>query len=263
MTIAYVTAGAWGAGTGSPLPAATVDGNFYTVALDIAALQAAVAVGKRISSVSYTASSFTFTFTDATTQVIPLPVADLTLVGEWTPLTPYTRAQMVTVRGLGTFRILEDHTSAATFDPNATDGSTDDAPLYQLWLPSGDINYDVAPFVPGSIARDLGDLFFQFKAPRSMTLPAGDDGAYAYLETALDGGDADTILSLQKNGTQVGTITFTGAGGDTDGGQEGTISIAADVSLIAGDLFAIRVTQSTTAVGADLSITLPFVRTDI
>lgn len=258
----YVTTGAWGAGTGTPLPAATVDGNFYGHEIRLDALEAP-GVGKLIASTSFTANSITFTYTNATSDVVPLPVADLQLVGEWTPLTLYQRANMVSVRGLGVFRVLEDHTSAATFDPNATDGSTDDTPLYQLWLPNGDINYDVAPFVPGAISRSPGDLFFQFKAPRSMTLPSGDDGAYAYLETALDGGDAATILSLEKNGAEVGTITFTAGTGDTDGGQEGIISIAADVDLITGDRFAIRVTQSTTVVGSDLSITLPFLRTDI
>src|SRR5262245_55197260 len=101
MTIVYVTTGAWGSGTGTPNSAAQVDGNFYDVDQRIVALNADLAVGKMIGSVSYTSSSMTFHFTDGTTQVIPLPVAELQYNGEWTNSTPYTRWSLVTVKGLG------------------------------------------------------------------------------------------------------------------------------------------------------------------
>lgn len=261
----YVTAGGWGAGTGTPNSAAQVDTNFYEIVLRLNALEAPGA-GKLISSTSFTTNSVTFTYTNATSDVVPLPVADLQLVGEWTNNTLYQRANMVNVRGLGVFRVLEDHTSALTgpFDPNATDGSTDETALYQLWLPTGDINYDVAPFIPGDLQRAAGDILFQFKAPRPMTLVAGDDGAFAYIDTALEGStDADDIiLGLYKNGAEVGTITFT-PDGDTDGGQDGALNIPDDVALTAGDLFGIAVIQSDNIGPKDLSITLPFIRTDI
>ena len=81
MTIVYVTTGAWGAGTGTPNSAAQVDGNFYDVDQRIVDLNADLAEGKRIDTVTYTSNSMTFHFTDGTSQVIPLPVATLQYVG--------------------------------------------------------------------------------------------------------------------------------------------------------------------------------------
>ena len=89
MTIVYVTTGAWGAGTGTPNSAAQVDGNFYDVDQRIVDLDADLAEGKRIDTVTYTSNSMTFHFTDGTSQVIPLPVATLQYVGPWTNSTPY------------------------------------------------------------------------------------------------------------------------------------------------------------------------------
>jgi hypothetical protein len=134
MTIFFVTTGAWGAGTGSPLAAAQVDGNFYDVDQRIVGLTTDLAEGKRIDFVTYTDTDFTFHYTDATTQTIPLAVATFQYVGPWMPSTPYIRSDLFS-EGNGFYQVLEDHTSAGTFDPNATDGTTDNNPLYALWMP--------------------------------------------------------------------------------------------------------------------------------
>src|SRR5215471_17830960 len=208
MAIVYVTSGAWGSGTGSPLPAAEVDGNFYDVDSRIVALNTALADGKRIDTVTYTSNSMTFHFTDGSTQVIPLPVAVLSYAGAWANSTPYQRNQMI-VANNGFYQVLVDHTTPAVpapFDPNAVDGSGN--PLYKLFLPIRDVNYDAAIFVPGSIQRTAGELLAQFVANRSMSLAAGTLGTYAYLDVANPVGATSIILSIQKNGTQIGTITI-------------------------------------------------------
>src|SRR5580765_3116778 len=97
--LVYVTTGAWGTGTGTPNSAAQVDGNFYDVDQRIVDLNAALAEGKRIESVSSSPNSMTIHFTDGTSQVIPLPIAVITDVGQWTNSTPYSAGQMVSVRG--------------------------------------------------------------------------------------------------------------------------------------------------------------------
>jgi hypothetical protein len=258
MTIVYVTTGAWGSGTGTPNSAAQVDGNFYDVDQRIVSLLADVAEGKRIDSVTYTSNSMTFHFTDGTTQVIPLPIASLYYAGEWLNSTPYSRGNMITVRGVGLYQVLEDHVTPplpATFDPAATDETTDNNPLYQLWLPLRDVNYDAAIFIPGNIEREPAELLFQGIANRSMDLPAGDAGAYAWLEVATAG--TDIILSIEKNGSEIGTITFVAAA------QEGEFDIPALTQFVEGDRYALRVTQSDNADAFDLSVTLPFLRTDI
>jgi hypothetical protein len=268
MTIIYVTTGAWGAGTGTPNSAAQVDGNFYDLDQRIVDLNAALAEGKQIDTVTYAPNSMTFHFTDGTSQVIPLPVATITYVGQWTNSTPYSRGQMVSVRGLGMFQVLVDHMTPplpAAFDPNATDESTDNNPLYSFWMPLYDINYDAAIFVPGSIQRETGEALVQFIANRTMQLMNDSGHAYAYLDVGNDAtGATDIILSIEKNRTEIGTITFAAAGDiDTDGGQRGAFNIPASVDFAEGDRYALRVIASDSAGPSGLSVTLPFLRTDI
>jgi hypothetical protein len=264
MTIFYVTTGAWGTGTGTPNSAAQVDGNFYDVDQRIVDLTADLAEGKRIDTVTYSPTSMTFHFTDATSQVIPLPIAVLEYVGTWTNDTPYERSHMFSADN-GFYQVLQAHTtpaSPAAFDPNATLGG---APLYQLFLPLRDVNYDAAIFVPGSIQRDPGELLFQGIANRTMRLGSGDEGAYAYLGIGNDAtGATDIIFSMDKNGILIGTITFP-AGGEIDsaGGQVGVFNIPTAVDFADRDHYALRVSQSNNAEPADLSVTLPFIRTDI
>jgi len=267
MTIVYVTNGAWGSGTGSPIAAATVDGNFYDVDQRIINLNTALADGKRIDTVDYTSNSMTFHFTDGTSQVIPLPVATLSYVGAWANSTPYQRNQMFSADN-GFYQVLEDHTTPAPpapFDPNATDGSTAQNPLYQLFMPLRDVNYDAAIFVPGSIQRAANELLFVGIANRSMNLAAGNANAYAYLDIGNETtGATNIILSIEKNRVGIGTITFAVSSGiDTAGGQEGVFNIPTATDFAAGDHYALRVTQSNNAEPSGLSVTLPFVRTDI
>lgn len=264
MTIVYVTSGAWGAGAGAPLSAAQVDGNFYDVDQRIVALNADLAEGKRIESVTYTSASMTFHFTDGTSQVIPLPVATYVYAGVWANSTPYTTANLVTVNGRGLYQVLVNHTTPpapAPFDPAAEDGSGN--PLYALWVPIGDTNYDAAIFVPGSLQRVAGELLFAGIANRSMHLAAGNAQAYAYLDIGTDIG-TDIVLSIEKNRVEVGTITFAaGVDIDSDGGQPGSIDIATATDFAAGDTYALRVTASDNVAPSGLSVTLPFLRTDI
>ncbi len=260
MTIFYVTTGAWGTGTGTPNTAAQVDGNFFDVDQRIVGLVADLADGKMIESVSYTQNSFTLHFTDGTTQVIPLPIAMLTYVGEWVNAHVYVRGNMVSVHGLGFYQVLVDHTSPpapAAFDPGAVDSSSN--PVYALWMPLRDTNYDAAIFVPGSIQRADDELIYQGVANRAMQLPAGNADCYGYLDVGNDAvGATDIVLAIEKNGTSVGSITFAAGGG-----QDGAFSIAAAVDFIEGDRYALRAVQSDNVAPSGLSVTLPFIRKDI
>jgi hypothetical protein len=268
MTIVYVTTGAWGAGSGTPNSAAQVDGNFHDVDQRIVALNVDLADGKRIDSITYTDTTMTVHYTDGTSQVIPLPIAVITYVGQWTNGTPYTRGQMVSVHGLGMFQVLVNHTTPpmpAAFDPNATDGSGN--PLYSFWMPLYDINYDAAIFVPGPVQRAAGELLFQAIANRTMKLASGNAYCHAYLDVGVATG-TNIILSIQKNNpgthTEIGTITFAvGVGIDAYGGQPGVFNIPALAEFAEGDAYALRVTQSDNAEPSGLSVTLPFLRTDI
>jgi hypothetical protein len=267
MTIVYVTTGAWGTGTGAPNSAAQVDGNFHDVDQRIIALDVDLAEGKRIDTVTYSSNSMTFHFTDGSSQIIPLPVMTMQYVGPWMNSTPYIPGHLFTADN-GFYQVLESHTTPAPpapFNSGATDGSTDNNPLYQLWMPLNDVNYDAAIFVPGSLQRGSDELLFQGVANRTMNLGSGDEDAYAYLDVGNDGtGAIDIILSIEKNGTEIGTITFEANGViDAAGGQRGDFNIPIATDFAEGDRYALRVTQSDNAEPAGLSVTLPFVRTDI
>jgi hypothetical protein len=175
MTIYFVTSGAWGSGTGSPLAAAQVDGNFYDVDQRIVGLTADLAEGKKIDFVDYTESSFTIHYTDATTQTIPLPVLQLQYVGSWMPSTPYTIANLFTDSSThGFYQVLQDHTSGGTFDPNATLGGN---PLYQLWMPLFDTldsltDVDTSGAADGDVLTFVGTAGWVAQTPATPTTPS-------------------------------------------------------------------------------------------
>lgn len=264
MTIVYVTTGAWGTGTGTPNSAAQVDGNFYDVDQRIDDLVGALDEGKQIDHITYDSNSMTIHFTDGTSQTIPLPIATLTYVGQWTNSTFFTRGSLISARGLGMYQVLVDHTTPpppAVFDPNATDGSGN--PLYQFWMPLYDVNFDAIIFAPGSVQRSAGELLFQGLVTRTMRLVSGNAHCYAYLEAGVATG-TNIVLSIEKNRVEIGTITFAAGGTlDTGGGQTGAFNIPATTDFAEGDRYALRVTQSDNAAPSGLSVTLPFLRTDI
>jgi len=266
MAIVYVTTGPWGTGTGAPNSAAQVDGNFFDVDQRVDGLVDDLAEGKRIDTVTYTSNSMTFHFTDGSSQVIPLPIATFTYVGQWTNDTPYSPGHLLTAVN-GFYQVLETHTTPpwpALFDPNATDETTDNNRLYELWMPLRDINYDAAIFVPGTLQRDAGELLFLGIANRPMRLGSGDEGAHAYLDVGNDSvGATDIIVSIEKNDVEIGTITFPAGGElDSDGGQVGEFDIPLATDFVARDHYGLRATQSSNAEPSGLSIVLPFVRTD-
>src|SRR4029077_12999465 len=116
-------------------------------------------------------------------------------VGPWTNSTPYSRGNMITA-GNGLYQVLQNHTTPAPpapFDPNATDPTAHN-PLYSLWMPLHDVNYDAAIFVPGSIQRTAGELLFQGIATRRMNLAAGNAHAYARLDIGNAAGATSIIL---------------------------------------------------------------------
>lgn len=266
MPIIYVTTGAWGTGTGTPNSAAQVDGNFHDVDQRVVGLTADMAEGKRIDHVEYTTNSMTFHYTDGTSDVIPLPIATLTLVGVWMNSTTYLRGNLVTVNGIGIFQVNVDHTTPplpATFDANAEDGSGNR--LYTMWMPIVDTAYDAMIFMPGSVQRVPDELLFQGITDRALQLTTDSSTPRAYLDIGnVAVGATNIIISIEKNEVEIGTITFVAGGTvDADGGQHGVFSIPADTDFVAGDRYALRATQSANVAPSGLSVTLPFVRTDI
>lgn len=123
MTIVYVTSGPWGPGQGQPLSAAQADGNFYDHELRIEAIEL-LSPGVGISTITQpTPNTIKITLTSGANFTFTLPTLTLNFRGAWLPSTHYAPFDVFEVASLlSVYMVLVDHTSAATFDPNATDG---------------------------------------------------------------------------------------------------------------------------------------------
>jgi hypothetical protein len=129
MTISYRTAGAWGPGLGRNLTAAEGDGNFYDLDSRVGDLETNPPTPNDIASATVSGTQLSFTLVDGTVLgPLDLPILVWTWRGEWTPTTLYEVLDTFVVTGTGLFMVLVDHTSAASFDPDAVDG--DSNPLY-------------------------------------------------------------------------------------------------------------------------------------
>jgi hypothetical protein len=128
----YVSNGSWGTGLGRPLHAAEFDGNNWTIEEAVNALEASIpAAARGIVSTAPSGSSIIITYTDATTDTIPLPVPEIDFLDSWQPLTDYTGSVGALFTAIGAlYQIIYPHVSAATFDPGANDGMGHD--FYKL-----------------------------------------------------------------------------------------------------------------------------------
>jgi hypothetical protein len=116
----FRTAGPWGSGSSGDLAPVDVDANFYGHEQRITALEG-LNIGKSIASVSISGNVLTFTYTDATTSTVVLPLVTWNWTGAWQPNHPYAVMDTFSENG-AVYAVVFPHTSAATFDPGANDG---------------------------------------------------------------------------------------------------------------------------------------------
>jgi|HubBroStandDraft_6_1064221.scaffolds.fasta_scaffold133714_2 hypothetical protein len=110
----------WGVGQGSDLNAFQIDSNFWFLWQLILSVQSTIVAG--IDYFSVVGDSFYVHLTDhMTLGPYPLPVAVWTYRGAWQPFTVYYPLDIITSGG-ATYIVQFQHTSAATFNPNANDG---------------------------------------------------------------------------------------------------------------------------------------------
>jgi hypothetical protein len=156
--------------------------------------------------------------------LLPFPAQPILQVLDagWTALTALHYGEIFSVPDVGVFLVLRDHTSAATFDPDAVDGSNN--PLYQK--------------IFNAIESEIANIQFQFAgAPPSngstiMVYIQDDDrdlffdtdfvGSFVHLEVACT---VELVWLLKHNTDTIGTITFTPGELLDDGtGQFGVIT---------------------------------------
>lgn len=130
MPLVYRTAGTWGAGKGSNLTPAEVDGNFYFLDQLIETLSdALLPVG--IDEITMVGNQLTFTLTDTTTfGPFTTPTAAMRWRGAWADLAIYVSNDVVT-DGTAVYLVLQSHTAAMPFDPARVIGGL---PVYEAML---------------------------------------------------------------------------------------------------------------------------------
>jgi hypothetical protein len=138
MPIVYRTDGAWGAGQGSNLSAAQVDGNFYDIDIRVTAIEDNPVPPIAPISMTLTGTSFSMGLSNGTTLgpiqlTMPLP----NWRGNWTASTDYDAMDFFTAPDGGFGAVIKDHTSASSFDWAASGGSPASALYKKIVAASG------------------------------------------------------------------------------------------------------------------------------
>lgn len=126
-----------------------------------------------------------------------------------------------------------------------TDGTTNGLAADDIGGPNEPA--DFISFVPG-LMSDGGQLLYSALATRTFTLPVGVPGSYFYCRVAVT---ADTTVTINKNGTPVGTAKITAAG------TTGVFTFTVATTFIAGtDKISITGPATADVTGTDFSIGL-------
>lgn len=224
---------AWGAGQGSDLAAAQIDMNFWILFTAILALQDhALTDQNQIDSFNVVGDQlYIVMMNHEVFGPYTLPTAQWNFRGAWTADTAYSMMDVITNDG-SVYLVIWDHTSAATFDPNANDGdghdfyallltqpedelpdggevgqvltvidagSPEGTPITDWQYPTKEISHTWYGFFTG----DAGDIFSQYVAAQTFTLPAGLTGSQVGV---LVGPETTQTFTIYKNFTVIGSI---------------------------------------------------------
>ena len=261
----------WGTGQNSDLSATQIDINFWTLHEAILGVQTDITSGGAgIDYFSVVGRNLFVTLTDHTVLgPYVLPVAQWNFRGPWEPITIYDVMDVVTENG-ATYLVIFAHTSQATFNAGANDGSGHD--FYGLLLaqpqdelPAGGTVGQVLAKATGSpyntewttLTRNLAlyiegkptasELLLQYVCPEEMTLPLTLVGSIAIQGTETT---AAVSYGLYKNGVAIGSVNFLPSPADA------TFTLTEPVQFNPGDVLTIVGPATPDANQANISITL-------
>jgi hypothetical protein len=135
--------------------------------------------------------------------------------------------------------------SASTLGGVKVDGSTILISNGVISVPNTAIPYDIASNAAG--LPGAGATIMMVAISRAMTLASGLANSVAKAGT---GATAQAVFTLNKNGTNVGTLTFTA------GATTGTFASSSQISLAAGDVLTLIAPSTQDATLADIAWTL-------
>lgn len=224
----YRTAGAWGPGIGVNLTPAQVDGNFYELRTDLDDVIANPPAANSIESITASGFTWTVTLTDGTIlDPLAVPVVYTVWRGDWAPSTIYSAADLFRVSDQGIFAVLQNHTSAPTFDPDEAGGSPLAAYYTQL--------IGVASLPADTLLNDLNDVTITGIADGDILV--WDDGSSQWVNAipadvlSLALGDLNDVLAPSPSLGQVLTWTGSPASWQPAAAGAATLDALTDVSV--------------------------------
>jgi hypothetical protein len=188
-------------------------------------------------------------------HLLPFPTPPLLewLDDGWPPLTVLPAFKVFSVPDVGVFMSLLDHTTAATFDPDAVDGIA--RPLYQKLFDAIETNIARIQFqYPGSPPADGSVILCYINDDvRDLVFDGAWDSCIAHLLVAC----TTTITwTLKHAGVAFGTISFApGEQLDGEGGQFGTFA-GAGVTVPNAELFKLHAPSSPDASAKFLTVAM-------
>jgi hypothetical protein len=91
------------------------------------------------------------------------------------------------------------------------------------------------------------EILLQYLFPYAAKFTAGLSGSFAKANTAATG---STVVTMKKNGTAIGTVTWSASA------TSGTFAFTADVSFVAGDVLQLVAPMTADGTLSDIGITL-------
>lgn len=193
----------WGVGKGSRLTKEEVDRNFWDVLqLALAAISNPLQPAN-IQTISVLGDQMTIELTNGNTfGPFTLPVAGFTWTGAFQSFHDYFKNDILTFAD-ALYLVLQDNTTAGTFDPNA---SNIGGPFYQLMV-TFPTRYDVGFFFPDTPGNGIstGAAMFAHRAAHDFFLLADLPGSVCGVN--IEPTD-DLVCTIMKNTTPIGTLTI-------------------------------------------------------
>jgi hypothetical protein len=242
----------WGGGNGSDLSAVQVDLNFWNLSAAVLALEASQTTTVSIDYITQPVGGNQFFVVLTNHQVLgpfTIPTSQWNPRGNWAPSTSYAPFDTVSFDGT-LYLVLVPVTSAATFNPFATNGTTSvyapiltspqdvlpldglvgqrlvsqgGSPLATSW------EYDrIRMFCQVDDQPNPNQVVLQYLVVDNMVLPVGLAGSIAFSSTNTQ---SNVQYTLNLDGAAIGTINFFGPSP-----EDITVTFPAAVTCVPGNL---------------------------
>jgi hypothetical protein len=199
MVMTYRGIGPWGAGKGSNLTAAEVDGNFWDLVQRIKSLEDDPVEPIGIADITMVGNQITIHATNGEVfGPFNVPVAAFSWMGEWEPSTSYDPFDVFVVPGTGQYLVINPHVSPPVFNPNSADivlmfAIPDQAvvPIVNAEVPSSG-DYELTLFHMGKFLRFDASARVLITAPFTTSAPIGS----VVVVTRTSSGDVEIVAGV-------------------------------------------------------------------